>query len=212
MFSLALQPSFYSAWASGIATGLGLFAVVGAQSAFILRQGLMRAHLTSILVVCALIDAVFIFASVWGLQAVATSMPWLTDGILWFGVAFLLWYALQSAHRALTSQSGLAAARHAVPSRRAAVLAATGFTLLNPHFWLDMVVVGSLAHSFADARMGFAAGALTASMTWLVLLGAGARLFAPLFARQKAWRVLDGIIAVVMAGLAFGLAHKGMGI
>lgn len=212
MFTLVLQPSFFSAWASGIATGLGLFAVVGAQSAFILRQGLLRTHLISILLVCASIDAIFIFASVWGLQAVAASAPWLTGGILWFGVAFLLWYAFQSAHRALKPQSSVEAASQAVPSRRAAMLAASGFTLLNPHFWLDMVVVGSLAHSFADARMGFAAGALTASITWLIVLGAGARLFAPLFARQKAWRILDGIIAVVMAALAVGLAYKGTGI
>ncbi len=211
MFSLAAQPSLFSAWASGIATGLGLFAVVGAQSAFILRQGVMRAHLLSILVVCALIDTVFIFASVWGLQAVAARAPWLTTGILWFGVAFLLWYSAQCAHRALTSHSGLAAARLAVPSRRAAVLAAIGFTLLNPHFWLDMVVVGSLAHSFADARMGFAAGALTASITWLILLATGAKLLAPLFASQKAWRILDGMIAIVMAALALGLAYKGTG-
>src|SRR5690606_37478250 len=96
MFSLVLQPSFFSAWASGIATGLGLFAVVGAQSAFILRQGLMRTHLVSILTVCAIIDAIFIFASVWGLQALTTQAPWLAESILWFGVVFLLWYAVQS--------------------------------------------------------------------------------------------------------------------
>src|SRR3546814_7096782 len=82
-----------------ISTGLGLFAVVGAQSAFILRQGLMRAHLLSVLALCAAIDAVFIFASAWGLQAVAAWFPWLTHAILWFGVAFLAWYALQSARR-----------------------------------------------------------------------------------------------------------------
>src|SRR5690606_24002096 len=112
MFSFASLPSL-AAWASGTATGLGLFAVVGAQSAFILRQGLMRAHLLSILLTCALIDAVFIFASVWGLQTVAGWSPWLTDAILWFGVAFLGWYALQSARRALQSGTGLATARRA---------------------------------------------------------------------------------------------------
>lgn len=210
MFSLVLQPSFFSAWASGIATGLGLFAVVGAQSAFILRQGLMRAHLVSILTVCAIIDAIFIFASVWGLQALTTQVPWLAESILWFGVVFLLWYAFQSAGRALGSRSGLNAAQQAVPSRRAAVLGAIGFTVLNPHFWLDLVVVGSLAHSFADARMGFAAGAVSASMAWLILLGVGARLFAPLFAKPKTWRILDGIIAIVMMALAVGLIYKGI--
>lgn len=210
MFSLASLPAFFTAWASGTATGLGLFAVVGAQSAFILRQGLMRAHLLSILALCAAIDAVFIFASVWGLQAVAAWFPWLTQAILWFGVAFLAWYATQSARRALRARGGLLAARHAAPSRRAALLGAAGFTLLNPHFWLDIMVVGSLAHSFEDARLAFAAGALTASLLWLAVLGIGSRLFAPWFANPRAWRVLDGGIAVVLIVLAGRLAYKGL--
>lgn len=210
MFTTLSSPLFFTAWASGTATGLGLFAVVGAQSAFILRQGLMRAHLASVVAICALIDAVFIFASVSGLQALTTWFPWLTTAVLWFGVAFLSWYALQSAHRAWSANGGLAAAREAVPSRRAAMLGALGFSLLNPHFWLDMVVVGSLAHGFDDARMAFAAGAFTASLLWLAVLGIGSRLFAPFFASASAWRVLDGIIAVIMAALAVSLALKGI--
>ena len=91
---------------------------MGAQSAFILRQGLMRAHLASVVAICALIDAVFIFASVSGLQALTTWFPWLTTAVLWFGVAFLSWYALQSARRAWSANGGLAAAREAVPSPR----------------------------------------------------------------------------------------------
>lgn len=206
----ATSPLFLTAWASGTATGLGLFAVVGAQSAFILRQGLMRAHLLSVVAICALIDAVFIFASVSGLQVLTTWFPWLTTAVLWFGVAFLSWYGLQSARRALSATGGLAAARDVAPSRRAAMLGALGFTLLNPHFWLDMVVVGSLAHGFDDARMAFAAGAFTASLLWLAVLGIGSRLFAPFFSSALAWRVLDGVIAVVMIGLAISLAVKGV--
>jgi len=210
MFFTASFPALLTAWASGTATGLGLFAVVGAQSAFILRQGLMRAHLLSVMALCAAIDAVFIFASVWGLQAVAAWFPWLTHAILWFGVAFLGWYAVQSARRALRAQGGLVAARAAVPSRRAALLSAAGFTLLNPHFWLDIMVVGSLAHGFHDARLAFAAGALTASVLWLAVLGIGSRLFAPWFADPRAWRILDGGIAIVMAALAMRLAYNGL--
>lgn len=210
MFSLVSYPPLFSAWASGVATGMGLFAVVGAQSAFILRQGLMRAHLISVLLICALIDSVFIFASVWGLQAVTTWLPGLSEFILWFGVSFLLWYAFQSARRAVTHAGGLVAARQAVPSRRGALLGAVGFSLLNPHFWLDMMVVGSLADRFEEARIGFAIGALTASIVWLAILGAGSRLFAPLFSNPRAWRILDGIIAVIMTGLALGLAYKGV--
>lgn len=210
MFSTLSSPLFFTAWASGTATGLGLFAVVGAQSAFILRQGLMRAHLLSVVAICALIDAIFIFASVSGLQALTAWFPWLTTAVLWFGVAFLSWYALQSARRAWTATGGLATARDVVPSRRAAMLGALGFSLLNPHFWLDMVVVGSLAHGFEDARMAFAAGAFTASLLWLAVLGIGSRLFAPFFASASAWRILDGLIAMVMAALAVSLALKGV--
>ena len=88
MFATLSSPLFLTAWASGTATGLGLFAVVGAQSAFILRQGLMRAHLLSVVAICALIDAIFIFARVSGLQALTAWFPWLTTAVLWFGVAF----------------------------------------------------------------------------------------------------------------------------
>lgn len=210
MFSIVSSPAVFTAWASGTATGLGLFAVVGAQSAFILRQGLMRTHLVSILAVCALLDGICIFLSVWGLQTVVSWFPWLTHAILWFGVAFLTWYAFQSARRAIRGQGGLAAARHTVPSRSAALLAAAGFTLLNPHFWLDIMVLGSLAHSFEDARMAFAAGAITASILWLIVLGVGSRLFAPYFSNPRAWRILDGAIAVIMIALATRLAINGL--
>ncbi|MFJ1300530.1 LysE/ArgO family amino acid transporter [Pseudomonadota bacterium AL_CKDN230030165-1A_HGKHYDSX7] len=208
MFTLS-SPAFFTAWSSGAATGLGLFAVVGAQSAFILRQGLMRAHLLSILAVCAVIDAVFIFSSVWGLQVLTEWFPSLTQIVLWFGVSFLAWYAVQSARRAWRGGS-LAACRAAVPSRGAALLGAIGFSLLNPHFWLDMMVVGSLAHGFDDARMAYATGVLCASLMWLAVLGIGSRLFAPLFTDARAWRVLDGLIALVMAALAVSLARGGL--
>lgn len=211
MFPLLLSPSLSAAWASGIATGLGLFAVVGAQSAFILRQGLMRAHLISILLVCALIDAVFIFGSVLGLQALTSMAPWLTKFVLWFGVAFLGWYAIQSALRALRASSAMPSSRQALSSRRAALLGAIGFSLLNPHFWLDMMVVGSLAQNFSEARMAFAIGTLMASLIWLIVLGAGSRLLSPLFSDPRAWRVLDGVIALIMAALAITLASSGIG-
>lgn len=205
MFSLPF-PLLFSAWFSGTATGLGLFAVVGAQSAYILRQGLMRAHLFGILAVCAALDAVFIFGSVQGLKALTDRLPWLTQAVQWFGVAFLAWYALQSAGRALRPGTGMQAAQQGLRSRRAALLGAVGFTLLNPHFWLDMVVLGSLAHNYDQARMAFGVGAMTASVAWLAVLGLGSRLFAPLFSRPLAWRVLDAVMALLMAGLAINLA------
>lgn len=209
MFTLT-SPAVLTAWVSGTATGLGLFAVVGAQSAFILRQGLVRAHLFSILAICALLDAICIFAGVLGLQAVVNGFPWLTHAVLWFGVAFLTGYGLRSAMRAIRAQSGLTVARTVVPSRTAALLAATGFTLLNPHFWLDIMVLGSLAHGFDEARLAFAAGALTASVLWLTVLGIGSRVFAPYFSNPNAWRILDGMIAIIMMALAARLAFNAM--
>jgi len=196
------QVSHFFAWASGTTIGLGLFAVVGAQTAFILRQGLMRAHIVWIIVTCALIDAVCITASVTGLQWLTARVPGLTRYVLWFGVAFLLWYGLQCARRAWRPGAGLTAARQAVPSRRAAIAGACAFTLLNPHFWLDIVVLGSLANGFQAARLAFASGAITASVLWLTALGAGATLLAPLLCSARAWRVLDGGIAVVMLLIA----------
>ncbi|MGB6242824.1 MAG: LysE family transporter [Castellaniella sp.] len=205
MFAAPALAPLLSAWTSGALTGLGMFAVVGAQSAFILRQGIARAHLPAILLVCALIDACFIFASVSGLQALMQHLPGLQDFVLWAGVIFLSWYGTQSAYRAWRPAVDRQGDQAALSSRRAALLGALGFTLLNPHFWLDMMVLGSIAHRFADARFGFAAGALSASILWLTVLGLGSRLCAPLFQAPQAWRWLDGAIAAVMFLLAWRL-------
>jgi len=201
----APQASHFFAWLSGTTIGLGLFAVVGAQTAFILRQGLMRAHIGWIIVTCALIDAVCITASVTGLQWLLARVPELTRYVLWFGVAFLLCYGGQCARRAWRPGPALISARQAASSRRAAIAGACAFTLLNPHFWLDIVVLGSLAHGFQAARLAFASGAITASLVWLTALGAGARLLAPLLRSARAWRVLDGGIALIMLMMALRL-------
>ncbi|WP_233234384.1 LysE/ArgO family amino acid transporter [Bordetella sp. LUAb4] len=206
MFTLASSSFFdIQAWLAGLLTGLGLFAAVGAQSAFILRQGLMRAHLPSVLLVCALADAVVIFASALGLRALDQQAPWLMTVLGWGGAAFLAVYAWRSARRAMRPSDGLAPAAQVAHTRRGAVLGALAFTLLNPHFWLDMALVGALAHNFGSASLAFAGGAVCASILWLLILGGGARLAAPLLRDARTWRVLDGGIAVVMAGMAVRL-------
>lgn len=210
MFNEITATPGLAAWASGTATGIGLFAVVGAQSAFILRQGIARNHIISIIATCALIDSVFIFSSVAGLRRLTDALPWLTGVLLWGGVAFLLWYAWQSACRALAGGGGLQADASQANSRKAVVMAAAGFSLINPHFWLDMVVIGSIADNFGAARMSFAAGVATASLVWLLAQGLGARALAPLFKRPQTWRVLDGSIAVLLCALALGLAFGGL--
>lgn len=210
MFSVISGNAGLGAWFSGAAIGIGLFAIVGAQSAFILRQGIMRQHVIPVIATCAAIDAVFIFASVAGLKTVTESLPWLTTVLLWGGVAFLVWYALQSARRAVLGGGGMQVDDDAEPSRRAAMLAAAGFSIINPHFWLDMVVIGSIADNFGHARMAFAAGVVTASFVWLTAQGLGARLLAPLFTKPGTWRVLDGSIAVILSVLALTLAIRGV--
>lgn len=207
MFATINPSVLLSAWFSGMATGLGLFMVVGAQSAFILKQGVMRTHLVPVLAICALTDFVMIFASVLTLQALVTWLPGLTAYVRWGGVLFLLWYGSQSARRAIFPR-GVSDAQQVRPGRSAAIIGALGFTLLNPHFWLDIVVVGSIAQTFSDARLAFALGAATASAVWLSILGLGSRLMAPLFKRPGAWRILDAGVACVMLGLAVALALR----
>lgn len=206
---LSSQPGL-AAWVSGAATGIGLFAVVGAQSAFILRQGIARNHIFAVIGTCALIDAAFILASVAGLRRLTDALPWLAGVLLWGGVAFLLWYAWQSARRAVAGGGGMQVDDGAGSSRRSVMLAAAGFSIVNPHFWLDMLVIGSIAENFGNARMSFAGGVVSASMLWLTVQGLGARALAPLFTRARTWQVLDGTIALILCVLALGLAMGGV--
>jgi len=200
--------SFFLPWASGLGTGLGLFAAVGAQSAFILRQGLQRAHIGSVLAVCVAVDAVCILLSVLAWRTVSPRAPWIMPAMAWAGAAFLSVYALRAAHRAWSADGGLAPSRQVAGTRGAAVLAALGFTLINPHFWLDIVLVGTLAQAFGRNAAAYAAGAITASALWLLALGGGARLLRPLFRDPRAWRVLDGGVAIIMATLACRLLAR----
>lgn len=208
MFATLSPSLMFTAWLSGVGTGLGLFMVVGAQSAFIIKQGLMRAHLGTVLMVCALTDIVMIVGSVLGLQALVAWAPGLTAYIRWAGVAFLVWYGLRSGLRAWRGTAGVSAGSTVRHERGAAIAGALAFTLVNPHFWLDIVLVGSIAQTFTDARMLYALGAISASLLWLTLLACGARLLAPWFEQPRAWRILDGIIAVVMVILAFSLIQR----
>ncbi|PZQ21487.1 MAG: lysine transporter LysE [Corynebacterium propinquum] len=175
-----------------------------------LRQGILRKHIVPVVATCAAIDAIFIFASVAGLRTLTSALPWLTTAVLWTGVAFLAWYAMKSARRAIAGGGGMGEADSDDGSRRAVLMAAVGFSLINPHFWLDMMVIGSIAENFGNARMAFAAGVVTASCLWLTAQGLGARLLAPLFTKPSTWRVLDGTIAVILSILALMLAVRGV--
>ncbi|MGE8233687.1 MULTISPECIES: LysE family transporter [unclassified Stenotrophomonas] len=210
MFSVISAQAAGSAWLSGAGIGIGLFAIVGAQSAFILRQGIMRQHVIPIIATCFAIDAVFIMASVAGLRQLTAQLPWLTTVLLWGGVAFLTWYAAQSARRAVAGGGGMKLDDNGEQSLRAALMAAAGFSIINPHFWLDMMVIGSIADNFGESRMAFAIGVVTASGVWLTVQGLGARMLAPLFTKPSTWRILDGTIAVILSVLALTLAIRGV--
>lgn len=191
---------------SGFALGGSLIVAIGAQNAFILRMGLLRRFVFALCLTCALADALLIVAGVAGTGALVKAFPIVLDGLSAAGAAFLFAYAILSARRALRPES-LAAANSAPSDFATAMATCLAFTFLNPHVYLDtMVLVGSLssAHEGA-ARIAFAAGAVAASFVWFFGLGYGAALLAPVFARPVAWRILDTVIAITMAGLGSSL-------
>lgn len=196
--------SAVSAAATGLVLGFTLIVAIGAQNAFVLRQGLRREHVGPIVALCAACDAVLMVAGVAGLGRLLGERPALAMALTLGGVVFLTVYGFRALRRALKPGTLTAAADHA-PLRLGQALAhAAAFTLLNPHVYLDTVVlVGSIgAQQPGVDRWWFAAGASTASVAWFSALGYGARLLAPLFEKPCAWQVLDAIIGVVMLVLA----------
>jgi L-lysine exporter family protein LysE/ArgO len=195
---------------AGLGLGLSLIVAIGAQNAFVLRQGLRREHVLAVVLVCAISDAVLIAAGVAGGGILFTAVPWLVDVIRWAGAAFLLAYGVLAAVRALRRPRpdavGLRAGATGGAGLGAALATCLALTWLNPHVYLDTVLLlGSVASTHHDMRWFFAAGAAAGSILWFSALGFGARLLAPLFAKPLAWRILDGIIAVVMIAIAVSL-------
>ena len=193
--------------AAGLLTGLSLIIAIGAQNAFVLRQGLARQHVLPVVVICALSDLVLILAGVAGIGTVIRQAGWVIDVVRWLGVAFLTWYGVRSLLKARRNDA-LAAGAPEPLSRRTAVLTATALTWLNPHVYLDTVLLlGSIANTHGHAsRWWFAAGASVASLLWFSGLGFGARLASPLLSRPRAWQVLDVLIGLTMLGIALMLA------
>jgi L-lysine exporter family protein LysE/ArgO len=193
--------------ATGLLTGLTLIVAIGAQNAFVLRQGLAREHVAVVVAICAVSDLVLIVAGVAGIGTVVEQAGWVIDVIRWFGVAFLVAYGVRSLVKARHS-GALSAGGPGSLSVRAAVLTATALTWLNPHVYLDTVLlVGSIAITHGgDGRWWFAAGAGLASLLWFSGLGFGARLLSPLLALPRAWQVLDVLIGLTMLGIAVLLA------
>jgi L-lysine exporter family protein LysE/ArgO len=196
---------------SGLALGLGLIVAIGAQNAFVLRQGLRLEHVAAVVAVCTVSDLTLIAAGVLGAGAALSRAPWLIPVICFAGAAFLLCYGALAAKRALRPGTLLPDATGAKTSLAVAVGTCLALTWLNPHVYLDTVVLlGSMSSTYGEHRWQFAAGAGLGSALWFTGLGYGARLLRPVFARPAAWRVLDAGIAVVMIGLAGSLAVRGV--
>lgn len=194
------------AFATGFATSLGLIVAIGSQNAFVLRQGILRSHVLALVLFCGLSDALLIAAGVAGAGALVQLHPQALHWARWGGAVFLMVYALLAARRALRPGALTPFDTPALPLRAALTLCA-GFTFLNPHVYLDTVVlVGVLANAWAAPdNAWFGLGAAVASLAWFTALGFGARLLRPVFANPQAWRVLDGMIALTMGTLALML-------
>lgn len=189
----------------GFLTSFTLIAAIGAQNAFVLRQGIRREHVLAVVSVCAVSDLVLITAGIAGIGAVVTAHPQTVTVAKIAGAVFLFGYGALAARRVLRP-SRMAPAQDGSARLISVVLTCLAMTFLNPHVYLDTVVLlGTLANQHADSRWLFGVGAVTASVVWFFSLGFGARRLAGLFATPLTWRILDGLIAVTMVGLGISL-------
>lgn len=199
---------FLAPFLSGFAIGGSLIVAIGAQNAFVLRQGIRREHVFAVALFCAVSDALLIALGVAGPGLLIERVPSLLTGLTVFGILFLLWYGLSAFRRAL-SPSALEAGDGGGMTRSAALSACAAFTFLNPHVWLDTVIlVGSLATPFSGpARWAYGLGAASASFIWFFGLAYGARVLRPIFARPRAWQLFELCIGLIMFAIAIRLAH-----
>jgi len=194
------------AFLPGFFTGLSLIIAIGAQNAFVIRQGLTRRHVFTVVAICSLIDASLIALGIGGLGAAIQGLPWLLEVIRWFGVAYLTWFGIKSVISATKSQT---LDPSGVESKSVGKVIATVVTLslLNPHVYLDTVIfVGGVGNTFGDNRWYFAFGAMLASLIWFTSIGYGAKAASRFMSKPIFWKVLDAVIAVIMFALAVTLA------
>lgn len=190
--------------------GLSLILAIGAQNAFVLRQGIRRAHVLPVVLTCAISDALLIALGVFGLSTVTAALPQLLPILRYGGAAFLLAYGLRAFYSAWQGGAALSAEGQTKGSLWLAVATALLLTWANPHVYLDTVVLlGSVAAQHGAQSVYFGLGAVVASFVFFFSLGFGARFLAPLFARPNAWRVLDFGVGLLMWVIAFGLIFGG---
>ena len=188
---------------AGFLLGGSLIVAIGAQNAFVIRQGVLKSHVFWICLFCACADAALIWAGVFGLGAVIKLLPWFVPVMTYGGAVFLLWYGLKAFLRAL-HPTGLGSSAESGGTLRSALLACAAFTLLNPHVYLDTVIlVGSIANARPSGEQTpFAAGASLASLVWFFTIGYGAKALGPWLGQPKVWRGIDFCIAAIMFLLA----------
>ena len=201
-----MDTAFLPALFKGFVLSAGLIMAIGAQNMFVLRQGLKREHVWPVVMFCAAADAMLIVAGINGLGALLSAIPGLATALSLGGAAFLIWYGYGALRRSMTPSS-LIVDHQAGLSLTAALASTAAFTFLNPHVYIDTVMLmGTIGTSMpVDERPWFVIGAASASFAWFASLGFGARFLAPLFARPITWRMLDLLIALMMAALAVSL-------
>jgi L-lysine exporter family protein LysE/ArgO len=190
------------AFSSGILSGLALIIAIGAQNAFVIRQGLQRQHVLTVVLFCAISDALLIAAGTAGLGKAIESAPEVLEIVRWFGVTYLIFFGLKSLrsafrHNTLTLEKGN------LVSRKRTILTVLGLTFLNPHVYLDTVIfLGSIANQFPTDKWFFSAGAMTASFLWFFFIGFGSKMAARFMVKVIFWKVLDLAVAIIMFTLA----------
>lgn len=195
------------AFLAGFQLSLGLITAIGAQNAFVLRQGLRREHVLAVCLFCAASDAALITAGVAGFGTLTAAAPVAGEILRWGGVAFLVWYGARAFLAAWRGGGVLEAAQGGGRPLAGVLGALVLITWANPHVWLDTVVlIGSVAAQYPGRAAAFGTGAALASFVFFFALGYGARFLAPLFARPRAWRVLDAGVGVIIWAIALRLA------
>ena len=197
----------FEAALNGYLTSLSLILAIGAQNAFVLRQGIRREHVAWVVAVCAASDALLIALGVAGFGAVSAAVPWIAGAMRWFGVAFLLGYGALRFRAALRGGEALQPVAGAVASLRSVLATCLLLTWANPHVYLDtMVLLGSISTQYVPHQATFGLAAALGSFSFFAALGYGARLLAPVFANPRAWVWLEIGVGLTMWGIAGALA------
>lgn len=201
---------FIAAALAGFVASAGLIIAIGSQNAFVLRQGLLRRNVALVVATCAFGDIVLILCGAAGIGALVREWPAMLQALRFGGAAFLAVYGLMAARRAWQGNGGLAPGSEASSTWKRVLLACLAFTFLNPHVYLDtMVLLGSLSTRYPGyAQWAFASGACLASVAWFATLGFGSRLLLPIFRNPRAWQLLDAGVAVFMLALSVLLVAR----